>query len=143
MAKLRTIGQETKMKTNAHLALMLLLLIGGSLYASVPAANTPESSVREKPANLFVGTWAPAPSDGQQVFIASLQINEDKTFVAKFSNSRPEMKGTYAIKDNKLLFESEELKKHGEDLSATITEDGRLKLTKGTDQEHSLYFVKK
>jgi hypothetical protein len=91
-------------------------------------------------------TWEPVVEPGVTPRLEYLQINEDNTFLikAKMDSGRGDLKGTYTIKDGKLFLEGEELK--NEKLSGTITNDGRLKLTKGDEEQKdrgSLYFIKK
>jgi len=126
---------------NLILSVSILLLLAGSVYESAQAINC----YGDGQENPFVGVWEPAPNQGQ-VFIKSLWINEDSTFAAEMTAGRKDIKGTYTIKEGKLKLEAEELKRSREELSATITEDGRLKLTKGDEEQRersSIYFIKK
>ena len=111
-----------------------------ALLTALVACLAP-SAIRAQQSNPFLGSWMPAVEEGRQVFISSLQVSEDKTFVAKFNDGRPDINGTYTVRGNRLMLESEELKKNRQDLSLTIAADGRLKLTNGGDDANALYFV--
>jgi len=132
------------MKTLIRLTPILLLLLAASIYQPGSHAKAASSDAQQKQ-NPFVGVWEPAPNQGQ-VFIKSLWIDEDGTFAAEMTSGRKTLKGTYTIKDGKLLLDAEEIKKSREELSATITNDGRLKLTESDEENRegrSLYFIKK
>jgi hypothetical protein len=117
-------------------------MLAASIYATAASSiNARAKSAQEK--NAFVGVWEPAPNQDMEVFIASLWIDEDGTFAAKMTKGRADEKGTYEIKDGKLLLETEEFKKHNFVLQGVMTDDGQLKLTNGKEDDKGLYFKKK
>ena len=132
------------MKTIIRLAPIFLLVWAGFIFGSlVHATNV---SNRAQQPNPFVGVWEPVKDGNNEIFIESLWIDEDNTWAAKMNGGRPDQKGTYTIKDGRLLLESEELKQHRGALEGTITQDGRLKVTelsRGEPADSALYFVKK
>jgi hypothetical protein len=117
-------------------------MLAASIYATaVSSIIARAKSAQEK--NPFVGVWEPAPNQDMEVFVESLWIDEDGTFAAKMTGGRENQKGTYKIQGGKLLLETEEFKKHNFVFQGVITDDGQLKLTKGTDDDKGIYFKKK
>jgi hypothetical protein len=103
--------------------------------SSSTSSSTSSSSSKSSSSNRFVGTWNQAAHSDTSY---SIVIKDDGTYTIKSTSSEgPSVSGSYTASGDSLTLKDPEGK--GDDATATITDDGRLKIE---SRDGSEYFVR-